>query len=274
MEPAPERIPVAARRLASAGATLDVEAAFLGERIDVRSLRPRLASHPVVVEVGERGWAAVFRYGAVVTFRVRAAERARFLADLESLISHPYSDPEREPAVVRVDPGDEEGIVADSIVVTDAAVERLQIVAEILAKSVVLSHYEEAVAAVFGSVEPLAAALGRGGGGGLGHKRRLLKHLAETIGIQHRMVGRVEVLEKPDLLWERPDLERLYLRLEDEYEIRERNTALERKLALINKTAETSLEMLQTRSSLRVEWYIVILIVVEIVISLYELFAR
>ena len=37
------------------------------------------------------------------------------------------------------------------------------------------------------------------------------------------MVGRVAVAEKPELLWDRPDLEGLYIRLEDEFEIKERH---------------------------------------------------
>jgi required for meiotic nuclear division protein 1 len=80
--------------------------------------------------------------------------------------------------------------------------------------------------------------------------------------------------EKPDPLWERPDLERLYLRLEDEYELRERLLALERKLSLVSRTAETALELMQHDSSHRVEWYIVALIVVEILLSVYELWIK
>jgi uncharacterized Rmd1/YagE family protein len=86
------------------------------------------------------------------------------------------------------------------------------------------------------------------------------------------MVGRVQMDDKPDLIWERPDLERLYLRLEDEFEIVERYAALERKLELISRTAETVLELLQNRRSLRVEWYIVILIVLEIMLTIYQMF--
>ena len=86
------------------------------------------------------------------------------------------------------------------------------------------------------------------------------------------MVGRVEVSEKPELLWEYPELEKLYVRLEDEFEIRERHLALERKLGIISRTAETLLDLLNNRRSLRVEWYIVLLIVAEILLTLYEMF--
>ena len=85
------------------------------------------------------------------------------------------------------------------------------------------------------------------------------------------MVGRVQVNDTPDLLWDRPDLERLFARLRDEYEILERFTALNRKLELISRTVETVLDLLQNRRSLRVEWYIVGLIVFEIALTIFQL---
>ncbi len=102
----------------------------------------------------------------------------------------------------------------------------------------------------------------------------MLRHIGEVLTNQHNMVGRVEVSEKPDLLWYSPELERLYAYLEDEFEIRERHRALERKLDLIARTAQTMLNLVQTKRSLRVEWYIVILIVVEILLSVYQLFLK
>jgi len=56
------------------------------------------------------------------------------------------------------------------------------------------------------------------------------------------------------------------------YELRERDRAIDRKLEVISRTVELLLGLLQTRSSLRVEWYIVILIVAELLLALYPLF--
>ncbi len=88
------------------------------------------------------------------------------------------------------------------------------------------------------------------------------------------MLGIVEVGEKPNPIWDYPQLDRLYLRLENEYELRERLIALEQKLALISKSVETVLAILQRDSSYRVEWYIVILIVGEIFLSIYDIWTR
>jgi len=86
------------------------------------------------------------------------------------------------------------------------------------------------------------------------------------------MVGRVEIAEKPDVLWDHPELERLYARLEDEYELVERSRAMERKLALINETVGTLIDLVQNQRSVRLEWYIIGLIGIEILLSLYQLF--
>ena len=52
----------------------------------------------------------------------------------------------------------------------------------------------------------------------------------------------------------------------------ERLAALDRKLELIARTERTLVDLISTKHSLRVEWYIVILIVIEIGLSLYQLF--
>jgi uncharacterized Rmd1/YagE family protein len=157
------------------------------------------------------------------------------------------------------------------ILVHDVTVESLQIIADVLAKSVVLGYYEASLAAAFDAVEPFAQGL-KGGGRTMPKDPDLLRYIGDTLLTQHKMVGRVEVGEKPDLLWESPALTRLFTRLEDEYELQERRLALDRKLELISRTVGTLVDLLQNKRALRVEWYIVILIVVEIILTLYQLF--
>lgn len=62
--------------------------------------------------------------------------------------------------------------------------------------------------------------------------------------------------------------------LENDFELCERDTALVRKITLVTRTAQTSLELLHSMRSLQVEWYIVILFVVEILLALFDFFVR
>jgi uncharacterized Rmd1/YagE family protein len=144
------------------------------------------------------------------------------------------------------------------------------VIADTLSKSVVLARDEREVSAVLELVEPFARQLaekGRTSGG----RRANLKHIGNALLVQHRVSGRVAVADKPDVLWDRPDLERLYARLEDEYELKERAEALTRKLSVIAETAEVLTDIIDTRRSFRLEIIIVILIAVELVIAGYQI---
>ncbi len=248
----------------------EVAAIFVGESIDLRKLLARLARSPLVLSVHAHAWAVLFPYGAVVMVNLDEAEQARFLAELGERVQGPFADPETEEAAVRVCPEAREGVAAEVIHIREANVERIQVIADALAKSVALAHYEEAVWEALDRVEPMAAELRRKGSSRR-RARELLRDIGDALLIHHKIVGQVEAPEKPELLWERPELERLYLQLEDEYELVERHAALERKLQIIGDTAGTLLEVLQTKRSLRVEWYIVLLIVVEILLTLYAM---
>jgi uncharacterized Rmd1/YagE family protein len=252
---------------------ISARALFVGERLELREFErsKRLASNPLAVTVGADGCAVLFRYGVVVLFGLTDIEEVAFLDNIKPFINMPISEVESEELDIQVQLDRNEGMGEKQVVVKNFSVERLQIIADVLAKSVVLAYYESRVARSFDRIEPFAEKLRSEGSGGP-QARDFIRHIGDNLIIQSKMVGRAEVADKPEVLWEYPGLERFYLSLESEYEIRERHIALERKLDLISRTAETLLEMLNNKRSLRVEWYIVILIVVDIIVSLFGKF--
>ncbi len=250
-------------------------AALVGERIDLRAWGTvdSLATSPLTVEVRDGGIAVLFRYGVVVFFDVAPVDELGFLDKLRAYVVHPYERPETEEVEITVNPEGRDGVKPGGINFEAGTLERLQLVADILSKSVLLALYEARVSGEFDRVEPLAGELEQKGRIP-GQQRALLKNVGAMLLIEQRMVGRAEVSEKPELLWDHPNLEGLYVRLQDEFELIERHQGLERKLNLVAHTAQSMLELLSSRHSLRVEWYIVILIVFEILLSLYDLFLR
>jgi uncharacterized Rmd1/YagE family protein len=95
--------------------------------------------------------------------------------------------------------------------------------------------------------------------------------IGQTLLVQQRVSGRVAVEEKPDVLWDRPDLERLYARLEDEYELKERAETLKRKLDTVVETARTLTDMIDANRATRLEATVVILIMAEILLTLGQI---
>jgi uncharacterized Rmd1/YagE family protein len=257
----------------TAKTNIKVRALLLGERIDLRALGSveRVAADPLTVAAGSGGIAVVFRYGAVVLFDVAPMEEGEMIRQLLPLVQQPYAMPEMETLEIRIDPNAREGLEGNVLTLSDYELARFQLLADVLAKSTILAMYEARVMRSFEMIEPFAAAMSRDSES-RHSSHQLLQQIGSALLSEHNLVGRVEVVDKPDLIWEHPQLERLYLRLEDEFEIRERHLVLERKLELISRTAQTVLDILQNRRNLRLEWYIVILILIEIALSLYQMF--
>jgi uncharacterized Rmd1/YagE family protein len=254
---------------------LTAHALLIGDRINTAGFEGQvLSSTPLALRVGSSGMAVVFRYGVVVFIGLTADEEAEFLERLQARTFGKITPHEEEWAKIQIAKEAEEPIpVGGPILVREFSLERLLLVADALAKSVVLGRDEREAANVFDTIEPFARELANRGKTSR-NRTDLLKLIGNALLVQHRLSGRVAVGEKPDVLWDRPDLERLYARLEDEYELSERAETLNRKLEVIAETATTLADIIDTQRSLRLEIIIVFLIAFEIVITFYEIYAR
>jgi required for meiotic nuclear division protein 1 len=262
------------------GDKANARAVLVGDRIDTTALErdeklPSISALPLAVRAGANGIAVVFRYGVVVFIGLAAAEEGEFLKNLRSRIVGPFRTREREEetAVIEVSAEREDQIPPGGpIYVRDMAIERLLLVAYALADSVVLARDEREVSSVFETIEPFAQKLAEAGRTP-GSRGTILKLIGNALLVQHRVSGRVAVAEDPDVLWDRPELGRLYSRLKDEYELKERVEGLSRKLAVIAETAQALTDMIDTQRSLRLEVLIVALIAFEIAITFYQMYA-
>jgi uncharacterized Rmd1/YagE family protein len=253
---------------------LTVHALQVGDRINTTSFEGEaLSAVPLAVRVGDKGVAVLFRYGVAVLIGLSAEDERNFMEKLAPRIGGKFTPIEEETANVESAGETEDQVPAGGpIHVREMSPERLLVVSDVLAKSVVLAHDEREVAKVFEVIEPFARELATHG-----RTRRNRKGIFKLIGnallVQQRVSGRVAVTEKPDALWERPDLERLYARLEDEYELKERAEALNRKLAVVAETAQTLADIIDTRRAFRLEFIVVVLIAFEIIVTFYQIYA-
>jgi uncharacterized Rmd1/YagE family protein len=258
---------------ADMGTRVTAHALHVGDRINTMGFESgALSAVPLAIRVGKTGIAVLFRYGVAVLIGLSPEDETAFLEKLKPRIGGRLARFEEETAIVALSGEPEDQEAGGPIQLRDMLPERLLVIADVLAKSVVLADDEREVAKVFEIIEPFAKELADHG-----RTRRDRKGVLRLIGnallVQQRVSGRVAIGEKPDALWDRPDLERLYARLEDEYELKERVETLTRKLAVVAETANTLADIIDTRRSLRLELIVVALIAFEIAVTFYQIYA-
>src|SRR5262245_22875239 len=262
--------PVALKRQMTARALL------LGERIDVAGLERSdvISTTPLAFRAGNEGYAVVFRYGGVVLVGLSLVEEDELIRGLKPRVTGAFLRPEDESVAIEIAPDRDDQIAPGGpISVPDLSPPRLLVIADVLAKNVALSRDEREISKVIDMIEPFAARLARTGRSP-SNRREILRTIGEALLAHRRMSGRAEIEEKPDILWDQPEFDRLHARLADEYELKERATGLSRKLSVIDETARALTDIIDTERSVRLEMTIVLLIVVEVLVTFYDLFIR
>src|SRR6185437_4981622 len=199
------------------------------ERIDTAGLeRPDMISQlPLAFRVGEKGMAALFRFGVAVMVGLSPLEEEDLLAKLTSRVSGARARGDDETAVLEIAPdSDEQKASGGPIQIRNLSAPRFLVIADALAKLVASGR------------PPF-------------RRRAMLRLIGQALLAQHRVSGRVAVEEKPDVLWDHPELERLYARLADEYELGERADVLKRKLDVIGGAAQALTDIIDADRATR-----------------------
>jgi len=250
-------------------------ARLVGDRLELKNYKIAnpLGTTPLTLTVGsDNGVAVLFRYGVVVFFGVSAGDETAFIDTLKNIITNAYDSPEVEELDI-YSGNPNQGVQSDAVSLDKVTLEKIQIIADVLGKSLVLSLYEKEVAWKFDGIAPLALELANSGKVRADSKS-LFSKIGNLILIEHRMVGRAEIGDKPEILWDFPSLGGLYAALEDEFELHERHAALERKLTLISDTVQTLADIVENKKIHKLEWYVIGLICFEVVLSILQLAGR
>ena len=190
---------------------LTARAVLLGERIDTAGLERSdvISTDAARLQGRDAGYVVLFRYGVVVLVGLSPLEEDEVIRGLGPRVigavrragGRSRGDRDRPRRDEQIAPG-------GPIIVRDLSPPRLIVIADALAKNVALARDEREVSKVFEVIEPFAAELARSGRSP-SNRRQMLRTIGQALLVRHRMSGRVEVEEKPDVLWDNPQLERL-----------------------------------------------------------------
>src|SRR5258708_27750914 len=171
------------------GPRTTARAFFVGDRLNTSGLERGdvLATTPLAFRVNENGVAILFRYGVVVLIGLNALEEEEFLRGLQSRVTAPFARREEEIATIELGAEKEDQIPPGGpICLQSLSPERLILIGEALAKSVVLARHEREVASVFDMTEPFARELAQSGRM-LGSRSSILKHVRSALFVRHRV---------------------------------------------------------------------------------------
>lgn len=82
------------------------------------------------------------------------------------------------------------------------------------------------------------------------------------------------VLDKPDITWDNPEADRLYTTMAGLFELSQRYLEIKHKSETLLDMTSVFTDLSHARRAARLEWIIIILIAIEIVIYLVQLYSE
>jgi len=218
----------------------------------------------------------LFSFGSVVLVNLPPEDEPAVFAFLKKLqpkidlaeTTHYYDDYE-----LCIGPLQENGasILNDKFVLVEQY-ERYQteLIAMVIAKSVALEKIEQRLTDIMDGLEPLIIHLEHGK---LRVSDKKLARISSKIArYEYNTLAYIMLLDKPDITWSSSEALLFYDQLSDFFELTDRYEILKQKTALLNSVVDGISSMSHTVKSVLIEISILILILVEVVIMLYDLF--
>lgn len=97
---------------------------------------------------------------------------------------------------------------------------------------------------------------------------------AQNNSIMADVLTQLKLLDRSDIAWQDGQYDALWNGLRDEFEVRDRFEALDTKLQLLQQNNHFVVTVLHENKSFRLEWYIIGLILFEVVLGCYDLWDR
>lgn len=208
-----------------------------------------------------------FSYGTFVSWGFTAEEELALLNEIKDFEREPLIKPELDEFTFTH--GDMMKIEEDEITLQNKNVLTKLAISHGLAQSVKLTIFEELIQKTISHTKHLPSDLARKGKIFLSRKE-ISRKMGELFTERNFINLHSEILDIPEFFWEHPELEPFYRRTAHYLDVSKRVEVLNKRLNVVHELFEILSNELNHQHSSRLEWTIIILIVIEVAIAVFH----
>jgi len=206
-----------------------------------------------------------FSYGAIVFWGLRPERCGSYLEQVKEFEEQPVEEIEMDEFTSSI--GEAPKIAEDEIVLPDPNVLSRLAISHGLAQSVKLGTFESTLRKTFNQTKYIPEDLAKQGRISL--SRREIRRKMGQLFIERNSINlHVNVLDTPEFFWEHTELEPLYAMTTNYLDLETRVEVLNQRLDVIHELFEMLGNELNHQHSSRLEWTIIVLIVMEVSLTL------
>jgi required for meiotic nuclear division protein 1 len=262
------KFPLRGRR----GLLLDmkIEAYQISEVINLKKFRNEYANEPLLFNNSELfyrrengTYCYLLSYGVVAFADFTDLEKSEFIRFVKGYVEDEVEGKYDDNFDILTDPSVSVVLKYNSITVSEITEDTIRIVMLNVGQSVALDHYEELTLAIFNDTKKITDELETKGTFKYA-KKELLKFIGRTLNIKNSIIDNLYIFDAPDIVWDNEHLERIDKGLKKNLDLKMRYQDIDYKLKIVQDNLTLFTDLLQNRESTRLEWIVIILILIEV----------
>jgi uncharacterized Rmd1/YagE family protein len=253
---------------------LTIRGAYFKGQLDTKEFRTRqqhypvLAADPLVLEPVRGSFVVMTKFGSLVFWNCKGELEAEILKAARALPGASPGSEKLEDQIEVVIGVAENRVTFDEVAVRRLTLDNLKIISLALAQSLALDRVETEVVEALRTFEPVVSQLSRAGLLLL-HEKEVLRAVGFVLEVRQEVLANLTLFDKPPETWESEVLDRLDTQLYDFFDLEERLSAINQKMIYFSEMNSTLLNLLNHRKSVRLEWIIIILILIEVLFFVF-----
>ena len=257
---------------------LALRAVYFESPIDLNKLQTHyphsqvLSTDPLVLGLPGGAHVVVLRFGAGVFWECTGFQSAKVLEQIQHVMEvAPPNREVRDSVVVLLDQA-EDRVNFKDIWLQKLTLEHIRVISETVGQSVALKHCELSVTKALKNATPIVQALQRRGEL-IASEKSILTTVGFTLAVRDAILAKLSLFDDPAETWQSERLARLHNLLGEHFDITKRLSALNEKLSFLSDLNTMLMSLLHNRTSHRLEWVVILLIVTEVIFSFYHFFS-
>ena len=217
----------------------------------------------------ESGYVFILNYGIVTFANVTEIERNTFISFIKNFSTNHLQTPLQEDFVIEKKETTQPIFSYNSLSVNEINNDVVRITMLQVTQSLALDFYQEQAQHLFDETVVLTNQLETHGTLQIS-KKNLLKFIGKTLNTKNRIIDNLYIFDTPPVVWENELLDKVNDGLTKTFEISIRFKELEYMLKNSERNVSVFIELITAKESNRLEWIIIILILIEILHLFYK----
>ncbi|KAL0916787.1 hypothetical protein M5K25_014326 [Dendrobium thyrsiflorum] len=274
---------------------IPVKAYFLSTSIDLKSMQTenacyvippssrlsnyvalRYSDYPLDIGINENGdncrYVVVFQYGSAVLFNIADHEAEHYL-DIVRKHAHGLLPEMRKDDYAVVEKPQLTSWMhggADYIALKSLDMDGIRIICNVLGQSIALDHYIEQVDDMVEEFTDINRGMEKTGTFTM-KRKKLFQLVGKANSNLADVIIKLGLFDRSEIAWKNANYAQILEYLREEYELAQRFGSLNFKLKFVEHNIHFLQEVLQNKKSDLLEWVIIILLLIENIISMYEI---